>query len=77
MNNTPLAERMRPRSLKDYVGQEKLIGSKGTLKNIPLLIFVILSKPSFELISIPIMLYNGLLLVSKALDKAAIVAEPT
>ena len=34
MNNTPLAERMRPRSLKDYVGQEKLIGSKGTLKNI-------------------------------------------
>lgn len=34
MNNTPLAERMRPKSLKDYVGQEKLLGSKGTLKNI-------------------------------------------
>ena len=34
MNNAPLAERMRPKSLKDYVGQEKLIGSKGTLKNI-------------------------------------------
>jgi putative ATPase len=34
MNNAPLAERMRPKSFKDYVGQEKLIGSKGTLKNI-------------------------------------------
>ena len=34
MNNTPLAERMRPKSLKDYVGQDKLLGPKGTLKNI-------------------------------------------
>jgi|TARA_B110000263_G_scaffold168694_1_gene146963 putative ATPase len=34
MNNIPLAERMRPRSLKDYVGQEKLLGPRGTLRNI-------------------------------------------
>ena len=34
MNNIPLAERMRPRSLKDYVGQEKLLGPRGTLGNI-------------------------------------------
>ena len=34
MNNTPLAERMRPRSLNDFVGQSKLLGPKGTLKNI-------------------------------------------
>lgn len=29
--NTPLAERMRPKSLKEYVGQEHLIGTKGGL----------------------------------------------
>lgn len=29
---TPLAERMRPKSLIDYVGQEHLLGAKGTLK---------------------------------------------
>ena len=34
MNNTPLAERMRPKSLKEYVGQTKLLGPKGTLNNI-------------------------------------------
>ena len=34
MNNTPLAERMRPKKLDSYVGQTKLLGSNGTLKNI-------------------------------------------
>tara|TARA_X000001036_G_scaffold432669_1_gene468957 strand:+ start:692 stop:2008 length:1317 start_codon:yes stop_codon:yes gene_type:complete len=34
MNNTPLAERMRPKKLDSYVGQTKLLGPKGTLKNI-------------------------------------------
>ena len=29
--NTPLAERMRPKSLEEYVGQEHLIGPKGRL----------------------------------------------
>lgn len=29
--NTPLAERMRPKSLSDYCGQEHLVGSKGSL----------------------------------------------
>ena len=29
--NTPLAERMRPKSLEDYVGQEHLVGPKGGL----------------------------------------------
>ena len=29
--NTPLAERMRPKSLEEYVGQEHLIGPKGVL----------------------------------------------
>lgn len=29
--NTPLAERMRPKSLSDYYGQEHLVGSKGSL----------------------------------------------
>ena len=29
--NTPLAERMRPKSLEEYVGQEHLIGSQGGL----------------------------------------------
>ena len=27
--NTPLAERMRPKLLKDYIGQEHLVGAKG------------------------------------------------
>ena len=27
--NTPLAERMRPKSLEEYVGQEHLIGPQG------------------------------------------------
>ncbi len=34
MNNTPLAERMRPKSMSDYFGQNKLVGPKGTLNNI-------------------------------------------
>ena len=29
--NTPLAERMRPKSLKEYVGQEHLVGPRGVL----------------------------------------------
>ena len=29
--NSPLAERMRPKSLEDYVGQEHLVGEKGSL----------------------------------------------
>ena len=29
--NTPLAERMRPKSLEEYFGQEHLIGPKGVL----------------------------------------------
>jgi len=43
--NTPLAERMRPKSLKEYVGQEHLIGTKGGLTpilksgNLPSMIF--------------------------------------
>jgi putative ATPase len=32
--NTPLAERMRPKSLEEYVGQEHLIGPKGGLTSI-------------------------------------------
>ena len=32
--NTPLAERMRPKSLDEYVGQEHLVGPSGTLTNI-------------------------------------------
>jgi putative ATPase len=45
MNNTPLAERLRPKSLDDFIGQEHLIGKNGvllkTLKNniIPSIIF--------------------------------------
>ncbi len=29
--NTPLAERIRPKSLADYIGQEHIVGEKGTL----------------------------------------------
>ena len=29
--NTPLAERMRPKTLNDYFGQQHLVGSSGTL----------------------------------------------
>jgi putative ATPase len=32
--NAPLAERMRPRSLEEFVGQEKLVGEKGALRMI-------------------------------------------
>ena len=32
--NTPLAERMRPKSLDDYIGQEHLVGEKAILRNI-------------------------------------------
>ena len=45
MNTTPLAERLRPKSLDDFIGQEHLIGKNGvllkTLKNniIPSIIF--------------------------------------
>ena len=28
---TPLAERMRPTTLEDYVGQEHLVGTQGAL----------------------------------------------
>ncbi len=28
-NNTPLAERLRPRSLEDYIGQDHLVGANG------------------------------------------------
>lgn len=31
MNRIPLAERLRPKHLKDYVGQDHLVGSKGQL----------------------------------------------
>lgn len=31
-SNRPLAERMRPQSLDDYVGQEHLVGAKGVLR---------------------------------------------
>lgn len=43
--NTPLAERMRPESLSDYIGQEHLVGEQGVLRRqiesgrIPSLIF--------------------------------------
>lgn len=30
----PLAERMRPKSLSDYIGQDKLVGQKGALTNV-------------------------------------------
>ena len=30
--NTPLAERMRPKTLKEYVGQEHLVGTQGVLR---------------------------------------------
>ena len=30
--NTPLAERMRPRILDDYIGQEHLVGPDGVLR---------------------------------------------
>ena len=29
--NTPLAERMRPKSLTDYFGQDHLVGTQGSL----------------------------------------------
>jgi putative ATPase len=31
-NNSPLAERMRPKKLDDYVGQAHLVGNKSVLK---------------------------------------------
>ena len=31
-NYQPLAERLRPRSLEDYVGQEHLVGSEGVIR---------------------------------------------
>jgi len=33
-SNIPLAERLRPQKLEDYIGQEHLIGPKGVLSNI-------------------------------------------
>ena len=33
MENAPLAERLRPRSLEDYVGQEHLVGKGSVLRN--------------------------------------------
>ncbi|MBK9731978.1 MAG: replication-associated recombination protein A [Chitinophagaceae bacterium] len=32
--NIPLAERMRPKSLNDFIGQEHLVGAKGVLRNL-------------------------------------------
>ncbi|MEW5846661.1 MAG: replication-associated recombination protein A [Bacteroidota bacterium] len=32
MSSIPLAERMRPRNLSDYVGQEHLVGNKGVIR---------------------------------------------
>src|SRR5215217_2801395 len=32
LNTTPLAERLRPRTLDDFVGQEKLLGPNGPLR---------------------------------------------
>jgi len=32
--NTPLAERMRPRSLEEFIGQEHLLGPKGLLRSL-------------------------------------------
>ena len=32
MTNTPLAERMRPSSLAQYVGQQHLVGENGSLR---------------------------------------------
>lgn len=34
MNNKPLADRLRPRTLDDYIGQEHLVGMKATLRKI-------------------------------------------
>lgn len=34
MNNQPLAERLRPQSIEDYISQEHLVGKKGVLRNI-------------------------------------------
>ena len=31
MNNTPLAERIRPTTLEDYIGQDHIVGKNGTL----------------------------------------------
>jgi len=31
-DNIPLAERMRPKSIEDYVGQTHLIGENGPIK---------------------------------------------
>ena len=32
-NSTPLAERMRPLSIEEYIGQKHLLGENGILKN--------------------------------------------
>ena len=32
--NTPLAERMRPKSLDDYIGQKKLVGKGAILRSL-------------------------------------------
>ena len=32
--NEPLAERVRPKSLKDYISQQHLVGDKGILTNL-------------------------------------------
>ncbi len=34
MHQKPLAERLRPQTLKEYIGQEKLVGETGSLKKI-------------------------------------------
>jgi putative ATPase len=32
MSNQPLAERLRPKSLDDYIGQEHLVGKNAVLR---------------------------------------------
>ena len=32
MSNTPLAERLRPHTLDDYIGQEHLVGKNGVFR---------------------------------------------
>ena len=33
ISNIPLAERLRPKSLKDFLGQKHLVGENGPIKN--------------------------------------------
>ena len=33
-SNIPLAERLRPKTLDEYIGQEHLVGEKGILRKV-------------------------------------------